>query len=100
MRSNLPEGCLSGRPFRRVAPFTSLGEILEVGDVVQDSTSDFAEAGSTTTAPFFREETSADTQVGRRFRFDQQPVSYVRGGLVSRNGDVLLHRGVPPSQSH
>jgi hypothetical protein len=38
--------------------------------------------------------------VGRRFRFDQQPVSYVRGGLVSRNGDVLLHRGVPPSQSH
>jgi hypothetical protein len=44
MRS--PEGCLSGRTIRGAAAFTLVGEFIEVGDIVQHSTPDFAEPGS------------------------------------------------------
>jgi hypothetical protein len=94
MRS--PEGCLSGRTIRGAAAFTLVGEFIEVGDIVQHSTPDFAETGSTPSASFLREETSAHAQVSGRFRFDEQPpdrkTRYVGPGLASWNGDVLLHR--------
>jgi hypothetical protein len=99
----LPEGCLSGRTFRRAAPLTSLGEFFEIGKAVQHSTPDFYERGPTTTASFTREETSTDAQVGGCFRFVEQLTAwkarYVRSGLAGWNRDLLVHR-VPPRKAH
>jgi len=90
------EECLSGRTFRRAAAFTLLSEFIEVGDVVQHSTPDFAEPGSTPSASFLRKETSAHAQMSGRFRFDEQPpdrkTRYVRPGVASGDVDSLLHR--------
>ena len=69
----LPEGFLRDRTFRRAAPLTSLGELLEVGEAVRHSTPDFYEWGPTTSASFLREKTSTDAQVGGSFRFYEQP---------------------------
>lgn len=98
-----PEEYLSGGTFRRAAPFTSLCEFFEIGDVVQHSAPDFAEPGPTAATSFLGEEASTDAQVRSRFRFDQQPTvwkaRYNRSGRISWNGDFLVHL-VPPRQAH